>query len=273
MTKMGMQAAKGSKASTPQDEADRQVAATRAAFEGGKLYPTATICATAAKESPEYVERLLFDKLDTIRRHNKGGLLVDLCCATAEHIPEVRQHNQQAIGIDFSIPYLKQAKDKYPEVAFLASDARKLPIADGSVDMLYSLSALYVIPNIDQVVGEISRVLRPKGRCVLDLGNSNSINSYCVRNHYPEWIDSYHVPVSEMVRLCKGNGLNIIEHRAFQLLPLWAGRPRWLWPLLHPVWKRLMSKRLAGRMLDEWISGNRLLRRFAFRQLLVCEKC
>lgn len=83
---------------------------------------------------------------------------------------------------------------------------------------------------------------------------------------------TFYTPVFEIQRLCYLNGLKIVEHRAFQLLPLWAGKPRWLWPLLHPVWKRLMSKRLAGRMLDEWISGKPLFRRFAFRQLLVCEK-
>jgi SAM-dependent methyltransferase len=253
--------------------ADLQVAATRAVFEGGALYPSATICASAAKESPEYTERLLFDKLETIRRHNGGGLLADLCCATGDHIPEVRRHNQEAIGIDFSLPYLKQAKNKYPDVGFIASDARKLPFNNCSVDTLYSLSALYVIPNIDQVIGEISRVLRPGGRCVLDLGNLYSINSYCVRNYYPEWINSYHISVLEMTRLCRVNGLHIIEHRAFQLLPLWAGRPRWLWPLLHPVWKKLLGARIAGRMIDEWLCSLPLLRRLAFRHLLVCEKC
>lgn len=255
------------------EAADRQVAATRAVFEGGTLYPTATICATAAKESPEYIERLLFEKLETIRRHNRGGLLVDLCCATGDHIPEVRQRGQNALGLDFSLPFLKQAIGKNREADFIASDARRLPIADNTVGLLYSLSALYLVPNLDRVFGEVSRVLRPGGRCILDLGNRNSLNSYCVRSHYPELPTSYHLPVSEMIRLCQHNRLRIVEHRAFQLLPLWTDRPRWLWPLLHPVWKRILGVRIAGRMLDEWLCSLPILRRLAFRHLLVCEKC
>lgn len=272
MVMTDMQANKRSDEQRTKEAADRQVAATRAAFEGGTLYPTATICTTAAKESPEYIERLLFDKLETIRRHNRGGLLVDLCCATGDHIPEVRQCGQDALGLDFSLPFLQQAIEKNREASYIAADARELPLPNNSVGLLYSLSALYLVPNLDRVIGEVSRVLCPGGRCILDLGNRDSLNSYCVRYHYLELPTSYHLSVSEMIRLCQKNGLRIVDHRAFQLLPLWAGRPRWLWPLLHPVWKRLLSIRLAGRMLDEWISGNHVFRRFAFRQLLVCEK-
>ena len=253
--------------------ADLQVAATRAVFEGGALYPSATICATAAKESHEYTEKLLFDKLETIRRHNGGGLLVDLCCATGDHIPELRQRDQEALGLDFSFPFLQQAVNKRHEARFIASDARMLPLANDSVGLLYSLSALYLVPNLDRVIAEVSRVLRHGGRCILDLGNCNSLNSYCVRHHYQELPTSYHLPVSEMIRLCQDNKLRIIEHRAFQLLPLWAGRPRWLWLLLHPVWKKLLGARIAGRMIDEWLCSLPLLRRLAFRHLLVCEKC
>ena len=254
------------------ETADRQVAATRAAFEDGVLYPTATICAAAAKESPEYVERLLFDKLETIRRHNRGGLLVDLCCATGDHIPELRLRGQEALGLDFSLPFLQQAIKKIEETNFVAADARKLPIADNSVGLLYSLSSLYLVPDLDRVIEEVSRVLRPGGRCILDLGNRDSLNSYCVRCHYPELPTSYHLSVSEMIHLCQHNGLRIVEHRAFQLLPLWAGRPRWLWPLLHPTWKRIMAVRWRGRMLDEWVSSSWLFRNIAFRHRIVCEK-
>ena len=108
---------------------------------------------------------------------------------------------------------------------------------------------------------------------MLELGSIYSINSYCVRFNYPEWIDLYHISVSKMTRLCQNNKLSVIEHRAFQILPLWAGRPRWLWPLLHPVWRKILGFRVAGRMFDELLCKLPMLRRIAFRHLLVCEKC
>ena len=68
------------------------------------------------------------------------------------------------------------------------------------------------------------------------------------------------------------NGLSVIEHRAFQILPLWADRPGWLWPLLHPKWKKLMAHRVRGRMIDEWISNLPGLKSLAFRHIIVAEK-
>lgn len=252
--------------------------AAREAFESGQLYPVDKVCRVQNADSIEYTERLLFDKLETVRRHLRDGLLVDLCCATGDHIRSVMPPNGDAVGLDFSLPFLVEAEQRRQarrdgKVNFISADAGKLPLASSSVATLYSLSALYLVPDLDRVLAEISRVLRVGGRCVLDLGNKNSLNSFCVRNYYTELPTSYHLSVSNMISLCEAHGLGIIEHRAFQILPLWAGRPRWLWPLLHPIWKRLLGARIGGRMIDEWICSVPGLRRLAFRHLLVCEKC
>jgi SAM-dependent methyltransferase len=261
----------------PRRAAKDAAASTRRAYESDATYKTATICGKEIRNSNEYSERLLNEKLDIVRRHLTDGLLVDLCCATGEHIWSLRRAGCPVVGLDFSIPFLNAAERKRHElkesgVSFVAADARSLPLASRSVSTIYSLSALYQVPDIERVIGEISRVLQKGGRCVLDLGNSQSINSYCVRHHYTELPASYHIPVARMRALCNDHGLRIIEHRAFQILPLWADRPRWLWPLLHPFWKWLLAKRVAGRMLDEWISNFWPLKQFAFRHVLVCEK-
>jgi SAM-dependent methyltransferase len=251
---------------------------SRKVFESNRLYTVSNICRAEDRQANDYVGRLLAAKLQTVRRHLRAGLLVDLCCATGEHIWSVKRPDTPTIGVDFSTVFLANAESRrrlqaIPDVTFIAADARSLPLAPSSVTTLYSLSALYVIPDTARVIAEVSRVLRRRGRCVLDLGNSRSLNSYCVRNFYPELPKSHHMRVRAMERLCADHGLRIIEHRSFQILPLWAGRPRWLWPLLHPRWKTVMSKIFAGRMIDEWLSSLPLLRNFAFRHVLVCEKC
>jgi len=63
-----------------------------------------------------------------------------------------------------------------------------------------------------------------------------------------------------------------VERRCFQILPLWAGLPKHLWFLLHPRWERIMRRRIAGRMLDEWVSSLPVVRQFAFRHVLVVRK-
>ena len=245
-------------------------------YEAGEIYKAETICIKPIAKSPEYVDRLLDEKLFTVRRHIQSGSLVDLCCATGEHLFSLAETSDCCIGIDFSRPFINEAKIRAEKlglngVSFQVGDAKDIPLDSGSVATLYSFSALYVIPDVGKVFKEIARVLRNHGRCVLDLGNSPSINSYCVKS-YTELPPSSPISVKEMYRLCELYGLEVIEHRAFQILPLWAGKPRWLWPLLHPWWKTIMAKRVGGRMLDEWVSSSRFLRPFAFRHILVCCK-
>jgi ubiquinone/menaquinone biosynthesis C-methylase UbiE len=248
----------------------------RDSYEAGQIYSKETICSRLNVASREYADRLLADKLSIVKRHIQSGLLVDLCCATGEHLFTLKDESDRCIGIDFSRPFIEEARMKaetlaIDHVCFQVGDATNIPLDSESVATLYSLSALYQIPKLHNVLKEIARVLQTEGRCILDLGNSYSLNSICVKS-YTELPPSFHISVAEMLRLCKLHGLEVIEHRAFQLLPLWAGKPRWLWPLLHPRWKTIMATRISGRMLDEWLSSSWFLRNFAFRHLLVCVK-
>lgn len=248
----------------------------RDAYEGGLIYKSETINHALREDAQSYVERLLNDKIDTVRRHAGLGLLVDLCCGNGEHLFALQGLGFDSIGIDFSRPFIEHAQREaerrgLTNTRFEVGDARDLSLANDSVQTLYSLSALYMIPDFDEAISEIARVLKPGGRCVLDLANSRSLNAICVRA-YTELPPSFHIPVAEMKSICAVNGLRIIEHRRFQILPLWADRPHWFWPLLHPVWKTILSRRLAGRMLDEWLSSLPGIRRYAFRHIIVCEK-
>ena len=49
-------------------------------------------------------------------------------------------------------------------------------------------------------------------------------------------------------------------------------RSIWLYPLATPLWKPVLGLRIGGKMLDEWIASAPLLRRLAFRHLVVVRK-
>jgi SAM-dependent methyltransferase len=203
--------------------------------------------------------------------------MVDLCCATGDHLLAVKGDNI-AIGIDISLRYLKEAinrvkVERVRGVYFLKGDATNIPLETETVQTLYSLSALYVIPDLSRVLSEISRVLQRGGRCLLDLGNKHSLNAFCVSRYHHDIAPCYYYTVNELLSMCNSQKLIPIEHRAYQILPLWTTRPSWLGLLLHPIWKRILGHRIQGRMIDEWICRLPLARRFAFRHLVTCEKC
>lgn len=243
---------------------------------GGETYAAPTITIAPSKGDPQtYADRLLQLKLELVRDH-LGDPLMDLCCGNGLHMFETVQGRTQVLGVDFSEQFLAfaavEARNRgIGNVAFLCANARSMPIASDSIRGLYSFSALYTIPDLQSVLREIARVLQPGGRAVLDLGNSQSLNGFVCR-YYPELARHTTVPLAETLAMCARAGLTVREHRSFQILPLWADRPRYLALLLHPFWTRLMARRIRGRMLDEWVSSLPGLRRFAFRHLLVCEK-
>jgi SAM-dependent methyltransferase len=250
--------------------------ATRAAYESGLQYRAETICAVPSPEDTSYAGRLLARKFDLLRRHAPRGLVIDLCCGAGGHLFALAGEIERGIGIDFSRPFLAAARAEAARrgatrLRFALGDARRLPVADAVADAVYSFSALYQVPDLAGVAGQVARVLRPGGVCVLDLGNARSLNALCLR-HYPELPRAYLLPVPALRAACERRGLEIVEHRAFQILPLWAGRPRWLAPLLHPAWQRVLGARIGGRMLDEWISSLPGVRSLAFRHLLVCRR-
>jgi SAM-dependent methyltransferase len=57
-------------------------------------------------------------------------------------------------------------------------DATALPIANATVDLVYSFGVLHYIPDTARAVREIHRVLRPGGRCLVMLYHRSSLNYY-----------------------------------------------------------------------------------------------
>ena len=55
----------------------------------------------------------------------------------------------------------------HDNLMFAAIDAMDLPLRDESVDVVYGFAFAHHLPDVDRFLGEVARVLRPGGRCVL----------------------------------------------------------------------------------------------------------
>ena len=63
-------------------------------------------------------------------------------------------------GIDYSEAMIRLAKKHYPQVSFFVGDAKQLPFADKTCDILISGTVLLHIPEYKEVIEESSRVAR-----------------------------------------------------------------------------------------------------------------
>ncbi|WP_161539643.1 GNAT family N-acetyltransferase [Paramagnetospirillum kuznetsovii] len=252
-------------------------AALRRTYSAGTIYKVDDICALPIGSGISYSDRVLEAKLDAVRSSCSGdGVVVDLCCATGAHLMALSDRFRRGIGIDFSVPFIIDAERRRRQqgiqsVSFLVGSARAIPITSGSVDTVYCLSALYQIPEVEEVFVEVSRILAPGGRFVVEIGIAPSLNQM-VCAAQPNLPQLHLLTLPAALAMLRRLGLSVATHRSFQLLPMWGDRPKWLKPLLSQPVVRFLMRDINGRMLEERLASLPGLKYFAFRHLIVCVK-
>jgi SAM-dependent methyltransferase len=102
--------------------------------------------------------------------------VLDLACGDGyllKLLSDRQQSSLRLIGIDMSQGELDVARATLPEdVVLLKERAQELPIETASVDCLLSHMAIMLMDNIEQVIGEVRRVLRPHGQFATVVGRA-----------------------------------------------------------------------------------------------------
>ncbi|MEU6975251.1 MULTISPECIES: class I SAM-dependent methyltransferase [unclassified Streptomyces] len=91
--------------------------------------------------------------------------LVDVACGTGlvtERLARTGLTGPAVYGIDAAHAMLRAAAGRLPGRAVRA-DARRLPLADASVDAVSAIWLLHLVPFAGAIVAEAARVLRPGG--------------------------------------------------------------------------------------------------------------
>lgn len=101
------------------------------------------------------------------------GRVLDLCCGTGDVVFHLLRTDPslQVTGIDFCTPMLdgaraRAAREARGEATFVEGDVMNLPFADNAFDGATMGFSLRNVVDIDQVLREIARVLKPGARFV-----------------------------------------------------------------------------------------------------------
>ena len=113
----------------------------------------------------EIGQRML-DRLNLVRL--KPATVLDLGAGTgvATVALEKIYPKAQVIALDFAFPMLQQTRRRgglFRKPSCLCADLEQLPLADASVDLIYSNAAIQWCNDLDRVFPELQRVLRPGG--------------------------------------------------------------------------------------------------------------
>jgi len=119
----------------------------------------------AAALQREIADRML-ERLDYIRLRPQRVVDIGAGTGAATRALMVRYPEAAVIALDFALPMLQRTRQESGSVAAphcLCGDAEHLPLADASVDMIFSNAALQWCNDLPGTFREFQRVLRPGG--------------------------------------------------------------------------------------------------------------
>jgi ubiquinone/menaquinone biosynthesis C-methylase UbiE len=114
-----------------------------------------------------------------------GKAVLDYGCGPGNDLVGFWEHSKPSrlIGIDISSQALAEARrrlslhapDQAVELLTVDDGSATLPLDDGSVDLIHSSGVLHHTPNLDALLAEFRRVLRPGGRARIMIYNYDSL--------------------------------------------------------------------------------------------------
>jgi trans-aconitate methyltransferase len=187
-----------------------------------------------------------------------GERILDLGCGTGALTAEIAARGAEVLGVDRSEEMIEQARKKFPALRFEVMDARELRfktdalqgdnrgeaaassekqiphpaksagIRDdrlGWLDAVFSNAVLHWIPEAEEVIAGVARVLKPGGRFVAEFGGKGNTQKLvagfqrafaALGTQPPEEVGPWFYPsVAEYAGMLERHGLEVREASLF----------------------------------------------------------
>ena len=206
-----------------------------------------------------------------------GERILDLGCGTGALTAEIAARGAEVLGVDRSEEMIAQARKKFPSLRFEVMDARQLRTkmegADGAnefpgsekesdkrndsrFDAVFSNAVLHWIPEADEVIAGVARVLKPGGRFVAEFGGKGNIQKLVAAFHRalaalniqpPDEVGPWFYPsVAEYAGMLERHGLEVREASLFDRPTVLEEGERGL-----ESWIRVFRRTFVEKMGDE----------------------
>jgi SAM-dependent methyltransferase len=97
-----------------------------------------------------------------------AAIVLDVGCGEGRDVAALHERFGWAvIGVDPVARHLHLTREAAPSARLTAGVMEALPLADGSVDLVWCREVLSHVPDLDAAFTEVRRVLRPGGRAVV----------------------------------------------------------------------------------------------------------
>lgn len=159
--------------------------------------------------------------LETLNKFSpQAHSILDLGCGGGFLSNFLSKKGHKVTGLDISEDALKVARryDFTKKVSYLRGDAYKLPFNKNSFDVVCAMDFLEHVEKPNEIIKEVSRVLKPGGQFLFYTFNRNFLSWLLVikgvewiLKKTPENLHVYHLFIKpkELETLCQNNGLKV----------------------------------------------------------------
>ena len=118
---------------------------------------------------------------------------LDIGCSSGIITSFLGDHFSKTIGIDIDEEAVQYAKKQSlsPHIHFLIADSMALPFQDNSVDVIVCNHIYEHVPNANQMMDEICRVLKGEGFCYFSAGNKFMVFEGHYGLPFLSWVPKY----------------------------------------------------------------------------------
>ncbi len=117
--------------------------------------------------------------IDVINQYvPKGSKLLEFGCGTGNLAGLIGQENYKVLGVDISDRFIEYSKEKFgaPNINFQVVGFGQLPFPDKSFDCIYTCAVLEHCYDVDKIIQDFHRLLKPGGTLVI--GTPNLISPF-----------------------------------------------------------------------------------------------
>jgi malonyl-CoA O-methyltransferase len=130
------------------------------------------VAASFSRAAPRYdrvagLQRRIADQLSAWLSDEPLERVLDLGSGTGYANPWLRERAEQLLNIDLAEGMLDFARSRGCVGIHIAGDAEALPLADATVDLIWSSLALQWSEQPQALISELCRVVRPGGRILI----------------------------------------------------------------------------------------------------------
>jgi len=125
--------------------------------------------------SPEQVT-MQYARYKTAGDLAEGKRLLEIGSGAGMGIEYLRGRAAMAVGGDYTMSLVREARTHVPEALLARFDAQHLPFADRSFDVVLMLEMIYYIPDLDQALRECGRVLDTGGTLLISVPNRERVD-------------------------------------------------------------------------------------------------